>query len=44
MKHIMSEKWEDKDINDLKLLISMTTDWIQLVELSKKFESDMPDN
>jgi hypothetical protein len=37
-------KWEDKDIEDLKLLISMTTDWIQLIELSKKFESDMPDN
>lgn len=36
-------KWADKDITDLKLLISMTTEWIHLVELSKKFETDMPE-
>jgi hypothetical protein len=37
-------KWEEKAINDPKLLISMTTDGIQLVELSKKIEVDMLDN
>jgi hypothetical protein len=35
-------KWVDKDIEDLKQLIEMTTNWIQLVELSKKIESEMP--
>jgi hypothetical protein len=36
-------KWEEKDLKDLKLLIEMTTNWILLVELSKKFEIDMPE-
>lgn len=36
-------KWEDKDISDLKRLIDMTANWIILVELSNKFEEDMPE-
>jgi hypothetical protein len=35
--------WADKDINNLKEVIKMTTAWIELVELSKKLEHDMPE-
>lgn len=34
-------KWENKDIKDLKQLISMTTLWIELVEETKHIQKDM---
>jgi hypothetical protein len=36
--------WVDKDLTDLKKVISMTISWIELVESSKKLEIDMPEN
>jgi len=36
-------KWVDKDIEALKTLIELTVRWIEMVELSKGYESDMPD-
>lgn len=35
-------KWEDKDLEDLKNLIKMVVDWIDLVERSDKYEEAMP--
>lgn len=34
-------KWSDKDLSDLKTLISMTVDWIHLTIQSDRYESDM---
>lgn len=36
-------KWEDKDLSDLKILIELTTRWIEMEELTKKLEIDMPE-
>jgi len=36
-------KWEDKDINDLKLLIELTVRWIESEELTRQYEKDMND-
>lgn len=35
-------KWSNKDINDLKRLIELTANWINMHELSNSFVSDMP--
>lgn len=35
-------KWEDKDLQDLKNLIKMVVDWIDLVERSDEYEAAMP--
>ncbi|RJQ24752.1 DUF4145 domain-containing protein [Candidatus Parcubacteria bacterium] len=35
-------KWEDKDLEDLKNLIKMVVDWIDLVERSDEYEAAMP--
>lgn len=35
-------KWEDKDLEDLKNLIKMVVDWIDLVERSDEYEQTMP--
>lgn len=35
------KKWVDKDINDLKLLIDITLNWIELEELSDKYTNEM---
>ena len=34
-------KWEEKDINDLKTLITLTVNWIHSTLLTKKYASDM---
>lgn len=34
-------RWEDKDINDLKLLIKLTANWIEIKELTKNYSEDM---
>jgi hypothetical protein len=34
-------KWEDKDINDLKTLIKLSTNWIQSIILTEKYTKDM---
>jgi hypothetical protein len=36
-------KWTDKDITDLKVLISMTVSWIDLLIQSDKYITDMPE-
>ncbi len=36
-------KWTDKDLQDLKNLISMTVNWIDLVLTSKEYISSMPE-
>jgi hypothetical protein len=36
-------KWEDKDLEDLKILINLTCNWIQSDCLTKKFISEMPE-
>ena len=36
-------KWEEKDLNDLKMLISLTLHWIEMEELTKKVMADMPE-
>lgn len=36
-----TRQWEDKDLQDLKNLIKMVVDWIDLVERSKEYESSM---
>lgn len=38
-----SRKWEDEDLGTLKLLINLTTRWIESVELTKKTILDMPE-
>ncbi len=35
-------KWEDKDLQDLKNLIKMVVDWIDLIERSDGYEQAMP--
>jgi hypothetical protein len=35
-------KWQEKDLNDLKALISLTLHWIEMEALTKKFEEEMP--
>lgn len=35
-------KWEDKDINDLKLLVKLTVNWIDNVLLTKQYIAEMP--
>ncbi len=35
-------KWEDRDLHDLKTLIKMVVDWIDLVERSKEYVTAMP--
>ncbi|MDN3643745.1 hypothetical protein QWY87_13595 [Lutimonas halocynthiae] len=34
-------KWEDKDIKDLKLLIKVTTHWIEMELLTEQYKKDM---
>lgn len=34
-------KWEEKDVNDLKLLVRLTVNWIDNVLLTKKYIADM---
>jgi hypothetical protein len=36
-------KWEEKDLNDLKMLIALTLHWIEMDELTKKVMADMPE-
>jgi hypothetical protein len=36
-------KWEDRDVNDLKVLIKLTVNWIENVLLSDEYEKDMPE-
>src|ERR1700688_18574 len=36
-------KWADKDLNDLKNLISLTRHWIEMDQLTKDFVKDMPE-
>jgi hypothetical protein len=36
-------KWADKDLNDLKNLISLTLHWIEMDQLTKDFLKDMPE-
>jgi hypothetical protein len=36
-------KWEDRDVNDLKTLIHLTTNGIENVLLSRKYVAEMPD-
>lgn len=35
-------KWEDKDLKDLRLLIRLTTHWIEVEEMTKQLLEDMP--
>jgi hypothetical protein len=37
-------KWENKDLKDLKSLISLVIYWIEMEVLSSNLEHDMPDN
>lgn len=37
-----TRQWKDKDLQDLKNLIKMVVDWIDLVERSKEYETAMP--
>lgn len=34
--------WEDQSLSDLKKLIELTLHWIEMEELSKSFETKMP--
>ena len=36
-------KWEDKDLEVLKILIELTVRWIEMTERSDKFEKEMPE-
>jgi hypothetical protein len=36
-------KWKDKDLSDLKNLISLTLHWIEMDELTKEAIKEMPD-
>lgn len=38
-----TRKWEDKDINDLKLLTKLTVNWIENVLLTEQYINDMDD-
>jgi hypothetical protein len=35
-------EWIDKDINDLKILIQMSKNWIEIILLTEQYSSDMP--
>lgn len=35
------KKWNDKDINDLRMLIKLTVNWIDNALTTKKYLSDM---
>jgi hypothetical protein len=35
-------KWEGKDLEDLKTLLTLTVKWIEMEELTKKAAKDMP--
>ena len=37
------KRWENKDINDLKLLIKLTVNWVESEILTEELESDMPE-
>ncbi len=36
-------KWETKNLEDLKKLISLTVHWIEMEKLTESFETDMPE-
>ncbi|MGH8593743.1 MAG: hypothetical protein ACREV3_07780 [Gammaproteobacteria bacterium] len=36
-----TRKWEDRDINDLKLLVRLTVNWMDNILLTKKYVSEM---
>jgi hypothetical protein len=36
-------KWGDKDLGELKTLIELTVKWIEMSELSDKYEKEMPE-
>ena len=36
-----SRKWEDKDLEDLKVLLKLTTNWIESSLLTKRYEGEM---
>lgn len=36
-------RWEEKDLSDLKRLISMTVSWIDLVMDSEAYQESMPE-
>ncbi len=36
-------RWEDKDIEDLKILIRLTLNWLDNVLLTEKYSNEMPD-
>jgi len=38
-----TRRWDDRDINDLKLLVRLTVNWIENVILTKKYLSEMAD-
>jgi len=37
------QKWEDKDLSDLKILIELTVGWIHSECLTNKYQSEMPE-
>lgn len=39
-----TRRWEDRDIKDLKLLVTLTVNWIENVLLTQKYISDMSDS
>ena len=39
-----NRRWDDRDINDLKLLVKLTVNWIENVLLTQKYISEMSDN
>jgi hypothetical protein len=39
-----TKRWEDKDIEDLKLLIQLTVNWIENVMLTERYVDEMPDS
>jgi hypothetical protein len=36
-------KWEDKDLDDMLVLIRLTVNWIDSESLSKQYECEMPE-
>jgi len=38
-----TRRWEDKDLKDLKTLIQLTVDWVEMELLTAKLLQDMPD-
>ena len=36
-------KWEDKDLNDLKIVIDLTLHWIEMAEMTDSVMNDMPE-